>query len=305
MAPVRPALAAVFAAIGAGMPLWAQEAADVAYAGRVRALALDARCTLFADDVRIALEAGAALARNTLLRAGWSDSGVRRATLGAAAQTEGLPCNGPDAAAIVDQVEAGYEGWSRLSAMAFPGDQRTWNAARSADGEAWLLFQNVADGPDGAALLGLARKPDGAVLPALALPSELGARAARLNLRDLALSPTRVDPEVVRIVPPSGSHPLAPTAAPDLFTRAIWASDRTEHDAKSPYAEGFPDGVTLFWFPAGVAEDLAALDPREAAAIEIDLAPRGGAEDARRLYLEIGDFAPARLFSQAAPAPAF
>lgn len=306
MIPVRPILAAALAAILGGAPLWAQEAADVAYAGRVRALALDARCTLFeGDDVRIALEAGAALARNTLLRAGWSDSAVRRVTLGAAAPTEELPCNGPDAAAIVDQVEAGYQGWSRLSTMTFPGDQRTWNAARSADGEAWLLFQPVADGPSETALFGLARNGDGATLIALALPAELRARAARLNVRDATLAPTRVESEYVRIAPPSGSHPLASAAAPDVFTRAIWASERTEHDEKSAYAEGFSGGITVFWFPASAIEELVALDPRESVAIDLDLALRDGGEDARRLYLEVGDFAPARLFVRSAPAPAF
>jgi hypothetical protein len=301
----RPILAASLAALLGGAPLWAQEAADVAYAGRVRALALDARCTLLADDVRVALEAGAALARNTLLRAGWSDGAVRRATLGAAATTEGLPCNGPDAAAIVDQVETGYQGWSRLSAMTFPGDQRTWNAARSADGEGWLLFQPIADGPSETALFGLARNAEGAALIALALPAEIRARAARLNVRDAALAPTRVEPEYVRIAPPSGSHPLASAAAPDVFTRAIWASERTEHDDRSAYAEGFPDGVTVFWFPASATEELAVLDPRESVAIDLDLALRNGGEEARRLYLEIGDFAPAQLFVQSAPAPAF
>src|SRR5262249_12664995 len=81
--------AAARAALGAA-PAAAQATADEQYAGRVRALALGARCRLFSDEVNVALESGAALSRNALLRGGWSDAAVRRATVAAAGGTESL-----------------------------------------------------------------------------------------------------------------------------------------------------------------------------------------------------------------------
>src|SRR5262249_16279119 len=65
-------LAAAAGATLFGAPAAAQATADEQYAGRVRALALDARCRLFSDDVKIALESGAPLARSAVLPAGCS-----------------------------------------------------------------------------------------------------------------------------------------------------------------------------------------------------------------------------------------
>jgi hypothetical protein len=53
-----------------------------------------------------------------------------------------------------------------------------------------------------------------------------------------------------------------------------------------------------FRFPAEAAHSLAALDPREAVAVEFVFA--GDTDSVRRAYVEVGDFAPGRAFLQLA-----
>jgi hypothetical protein len=305
MDPARPLLFAavvVAASLACGARAAAQTSADAAFTARVRALALDERCDLFSDDVRLALDAGAAQSRNALLRAGWTDTVVLRAAVLAAADAEAASCAGSDAAAVVSNVTSAYEAWRQLKAMTFAGDHRTWAARRLDQGEGWLLAQNVADVRGGPAIFGVARKDDGEVRVALALPREMRPRAARLLVRDRAIASTRVESELVRLAGRGAIHPLAGAAAPDVFTRAIWGAERSNIDADSAYAKDVGGPAALLWFPESAIQALAELDPREAVAIEIDLAFRGE-ERTERLYVEIGDFAPAAMFTHALGQP--
>jgi hypothetical protein len=297
MIAARPLLlAAACASLALSERAEAQSTADVAFATRVRALALDERCALFSDDVRLALDAGAAQSRNALLRAGWSDAVVLRAALIAATDADALACQGVEAAGVSSEVTGAYQAWRQLRAMAFPGNHRTWNARRLDAGEGWLMVQNVASVRGGPILFGVARREDGEVRLALALPRDERPRAARALIRDRAIAPTRVENELARLAGRSDADPLGAAAAPDVFTRQIWAAERASVDADSEYAEGLDGAAALFWFPASSIEALADLDPREAIAIEVDLAARRGGERTDRLYVEIGDFAPAAMF---------
>jgi hypothetical protein len=186
--------------------------------------------------------------------------------------------------------------------MSFVGVQRTWTAERPYGAEAWLLHQKVAGADGAAALFGIARRSDGALRLALALPRDERPGAARMVLRDPEIAPSRLDPEMLRIVGVATDNPLAAATAPDVVARVVWAADRTDHDADTAFAQDFDSPVTMLWFPEELIADLAALDPREAAAIDVD---RAGAAS-NRLYVEVGDFAAAavlaRILDQASPA---
>jgi hypothetical protein len=306
MSRLRSAALASAAAVLLAAPSHAQAAADEAYLGRMTAVALDERCALFPPEVREALDAGAALVRNALLRAGWSERTLQRVDGLARSDAEPLACVGPEAVQIATDVNNGYDGWRGLREMAFAGDQRTWTAKRPATPEAWLLIQTVAAPNSGPAKFGIARRADGTLQLALALPSDARPGAARLLLRDPALAPMRLEAEMIRIVGVADRHPLAAAAAPDVFTRAVWAADRSDHDKASPYAEEFGGSVAMLWFPARLTQDLAALDPREVVAIDVDRAGGDPSSSQERFYVEVGDFAPAavlaRILDQASPA---
>jgi hypothetical protein len=62
---------------------------------------------------------------------------------------------------------------------------------------------------------------------------------------------------------------------------------------------GDPAGGWAFRFPAEATEALAALDPREAVAVEFLFTGPDG-EAVRTAYVEVGDFAAARAFQQVA-----
>jgi hypothetical protein len=57
--------------------------------------------------------------------------------------------------------------------------------------------------------------------------------------------------------------------------------------------------ATAFRFPAGAADAMAALDPREAVTVEFLYAGRNG-DVIRRTFIEVGDFAAGRAFLAAA-----
>lgn len=293
---MRRLATALLTAACVAAPSNAQASADALFADRMTAAALNERCLLFTPPVTRALGAGAALARNALMRGGWSDGAIARAARSASAAAAALPCDGEAAGQISQVVNAGYDGWRQLQGMSFAGDRRTWTAERPRGNEAWLLHQSVTDTDGEPARFGIARQADGSLRLALALSADARPGAARVLIRDAALAPSRLEPEMIRIAGTSGAHPLAADAVPDVFARAVWAADRSVHDEDSPYARGFDGGVAMLWFPEELITDLAALDPRETAVMDIDSAG-GLAGRAKRLYLEIGDFAPAAVLA--------
>lgn len=293
-----PLAAALTAAIAAAAGARAQDAADVLYAERAKASALNVRCGLFDDGAALAIAGGQILTRNALLRAGWTLGDLARLDAYAAGEAEALDCASPGASEIAGRVVGAYQAWRRLPAMTFAGDHRTWSATRTIGGDyaAWLVRQNVAEGADARALFGLARDEEGRVRLALALPAGAPVRAAHLHMRDFALSRGPVSAEYRRFTTTDTSHPLAAVAPPDAFTTNVWGSGRQTVAAGEPLAEGFDAGAILIWYPVEAGATLAALDPRESAYLELELAPRGEPERRERLYVEIGDFAVARLF---------
>jgi len=272
--------------------------ADQAYVERTQAIALDERCGLFDMGPRLTLEGGAVLAHNALLRADWPLDTIRQLHDYGTAQAADMECASEAASTIAGQVINAYQAWRHLPSMVFPGDQRIWTARRTLGGDyaAWLVEQNVAGSAQSHAIFGLARNEDGEILPALALPGASGVRAAHLHMRDFEIAPTRVGAELRRLAVTDDATPLSAAAPPDVFTKRTWASGRQRIAEGELLAADFEEDVVIIWYPASLAEDLIALDPREVAFIDVEYAPRGGVERTERLYIEIGDFIVARYF---------
>ncbi len=252
---------------------------EVAFAERTALLGADRACGLFAPPMRAALEAAAWQARGVLLRSGWSE--VRADTLGAGARAEGArrPCADPVLARAAEGARAGFSGWSRLMAMRFPGGERAWAARRTQDPERFYLRQDIP-GPRAAAF-GV-REDGSRAAVTLRLPlaaGEAAPAAARLYYRDRARAPRSAAD-----LPGRTRTGLPALAASRASASVVFAQGRRlETVEKMRFA--------LFTFPDATLAALAALDPREAAEIEIDAV--GGPV---RLYLEVGDLAAARAF---------
>ncbi|MGD2132998.1 MAG: hypothetical protein PVI23_09405 [Maricaulaceae bacterium] len=279
--------------------------ADGALAERAGALALDDRCAVLTPEQRAALRSGIALARNSLLRGGWGELNVANMRFAAEAQAAALPCEAEDAAEIFAGVTSGFEGWSRLPAMVYPGDHRSWSARRPTVDRGWSLIQDISRRDDERAWFGLAVGPDGVGRPALALAGDARAGVVRLRMRDFTLSETMIDPEIRRFAAgASDLHPLAAAAAPEVYTRVVWAYQRNQYPRDDWYADGFGGEVEVFWFSEDLIGEIARLDPREALRIEVQYGPRSAEPGPVDYFVEIGDFTPAYFFLSA-KSPAF
>jgi hypothetical protein len=120
--------------------------------------------------------------------------------------------------------------------------------------------------------------------------------AARLVVRDPALtSGPFLNGQAVNT---GGRIPLPARLPPRSAVRAFNA------EARSPSGRDLaPIGAAQAWafrFPAEATAALAALDPRESAAVEFVFAGRGG-DQVRTAYVEVGDFAAGQAFLATAP----
>lgn len=289
-AVVQVVLATVLAASAAH----AATALDLYYE-RATMSAADGACRLFTPDVAGALAAAKAQARGAALRAGATAGEL--AEIEARANIAGAGCRTPALAAAAERVRAAFEGYARLDQLTFPGDVSTWTAVRPAPGapDGWRVSQHDRFGWD-ELVFGLAAHGDARPLMAVAAFAD-GAQpyGARLVMRDAtATDGPYLD---VRKADISGKLPLDARIAPRTAARVFTA------EAMSPAgADLAPHGAA--WavrFPSAATDALAALDPREAVAVEF-LFAGDGPEAVRTAYVEVGDFAAARAF-QAMPRP--
>jgi len=267
------------------------QGADLFYERAVMQAA-DERCGLFSPEVGQALASATAQARGAALRAGMSPASLRQTQRAAQAKAAGLDCAAPALAAEAGRLREAFAGFVRVGRLSYPGDVAGWQADRWSRASAWRLKQQVRFGAD-TLTFGLAGREDAQALVAVARFAD-GAKpyGARLILRDTARTS---GPYLDRwIGGPTAGLPLSRRLPPAPGLAVYMAEFRAPAGADL-LAAGERQGWA-FRFPAAAARALAALDPREAVAVEF-LFP---GDAARRAYVEVGDFAAGEAFLQAA-----
>lgn len=252
--------------------------------------AAHARCGLFDPQVAAALAAGQAQARGQALRAGASDAQVAAAEAEARRRAAAQPCSAPDIRAAAGRVRSAYEAYARLDRMTYPGELSAWRADRGSSARPrWRLAQSaaIAGRP---AVFGLAGRDGAEALLAVAeFPGGRRPYAARLVMRDVRRTSGPVlDRRGARAGAPLPLSRRLP-AGPALKS---FSAEARESAPKALAPSGMKHGWA-FRFPAEAAGTLAALDPREAVAVEFLFA---GSPETMRAYLEVGDFAAGRQF---------
>ena len=287
---------AAAAAFSAASAVLAQSAAQLFYERTVMTAA-DSRCRLFDRPTASALQAGAAQARGAALRAGSTAKALREIQTRAQTKAASVPCASPDIVLAANRVRTGFAGYARLQKMDYPGDTAGWAADRAVSVKVnmWGLSQQVRFGYDRMTFgiwSGPAQAP--ALTAVVTFADGAVPYAARLVLRDA----NRAGEAYLdrRAADSRGRIPLASRMPPNAATTAFSAQAR---DAAP--RDLLPEGVRSGWsfrFPTAASDALAALDPREAAAVEFLFAGRAG-DTVRRAYVEVGDFAAGRAFLRA------
>jgi len=273
-------------------PARADSALELYYERAVMSAA-GARCNLFAPDLAAALAIAQIQARNTALRAGTVstdlDSALARANMRAATAA----CQGADVQTAARRVRQAFKAYAGLSAMTFPGETGDWRAVRTQTvvNSAWRLSQGARVGQD-RMVFGLAgRNGQEFVTAVAAFADGQTPYAARLVLRDPARAPT---PYIANLG--ISSAPLYARLPPASGARVILA-DAREPAELTLLPTGAPE-ATAFRFPAASAAAVAALDPREAIAVDFVFAGPSG-ERVRRAFFEVGDFSAGLAFLRA------
>lgn len=196
-------------------------------------------------------------------------------------------CGSTELRTAAGRVQAGFEGYRRLTRLDLPGDVAGWSAVKAtpAKGQAWRLSQPVRFGAD-RMVFGVYSGEGGGLGAAAVFPDGARPYAARLVLRD----PARAPAPYLKGWTPGARPPLTVRTPPPAVARAFLAESRTSAafaPSKAP--------ALLFRFPAAATGALAGLDPREAVTVEFLFAGRGG-EQVRRAHVELGDFAAGLAF---------
>ncbi|MHA6289219.1 hypothetical protein [Maricaulis sp. CAU 1757] len=265
--------------------------AEAVFGERELALNLDARCNLFSEAERKALDASRLQARGTLLRGGTSTATLEAKTTAIRDQAARLDCQAPVVADMADRVGSAYAAWMLIQSAEFPGDTFGWNATRFAypGVESWALYQDTGSLRVGMSVL------DERMRLTLALPdAEPRATAAVLVLRDLDRAPDLYDPTVGGIFAGPADAQWARWTPPAYAKTLNWARGRGDR-ASVTALTGDADG-SVFYFSESAAEALALRDPREAARIEL-LDRRG--EVIAVHHFEVGDFGAGLAFLEA------
>jgi hypothetical protein len=255
--------------------------------------AADSRCDLFAPELGQALAAAAAQAKGAALRAGTSADALAAAERAAQAKAASIACDSAAMSTAAGRVKRAFAGYARMSRVTYPGDLADWQADRWGGRESrWRLRQETVFGADRMSF-GLAGRGGADALVAVGRFAD-GASpyGARLVLRDAARS---AGPYLDRRgAGPTTSLPLERRMPPPTATVSLLAEAR-EPAGRELLARGEGPGWA-FRFPTRAARALAALDPREAVAVEF-LFP---GDRVRRAYVEVGDFAAGQAFLQVA-----
>jgi hypothetical protein len=255
--------------------------------------AADERCGLFAPEISAALAAAQVQAHGAALRAGTSLESLRSVELRARNRAAATDCASPDLALAAGRVRTGFAGYSRLQRIDYPGEIAGWRADRTGVGAIrWRLVQEARFGAD-RMTFGLAgREMPGALVAVAQFADGQTPYAARLLMRDDEHSEA---PYFDRLGGLVQGLPLDRRLPPRSALRTYAAAARSPagpdllpKEARSGWA---------FRFPAEASRRLAALDPREAVAVEF-LFP---GDVTRRAYVEVGDFAAGRAFLKLTP----
>ncbi len=285
-------------ALAAG-PLAANAAAIDLYYERAVMVTADQRCHLFSPELAAALASAEAQAHGAALRAGARDAALDQTLERAQSRVGAVACNSPDIATAAGRVRAAFDGYSKLTSMSFPGDTADWQAARASPRRhtVWKLSQTTRFGA-ASAILGLAGRDGPSVLLAVAsFPGGAPPYTARLVMRDRDLAP---EPFLNAIqTRPGATTPLAARMPPRAAVATFLPDVRSGVDQLlMPTGADARTGVA-FRFPRAAADSLAALDPREAVAVDFVFAGDAG-DVVRTAYFEVGDFAAGRAFLTAA-----
>ena len=246
--------------------------------------AANARCGLFAPDVAAGLAAGAAQARGAVLRAGTDTRAIQALEQRARIEAARIDCRDPRLTGAAARVRDAFSVYARMARITYPGQVADWRADRG-EGRAarWRLAQTSRFGAD-RMTFGLAGREGVSALVAVTTFADGAAPfSARLILRD----PGRTNGPYLSLGTGGAlSGKLPPRSATKGFlaeARSPASADLLPRDVKTGWA---------FRFPAAAERELAALDPREAVAVEF-LFP---GEQVRTAYLEVGDFAAGQAF---------
>lgn len=239
-------------------------------------LAADARCGLFAAPVRAALTSATLQARGAQLRGGATAVQANETARRARARAAATACDHPELRMVARRVGDAFNGWAGLRRMAFPGLTGAWQADRTAfEGPRWRLSQGGIVGAS-PVVIGRVQGLSGLTV-AVSFVGKPRPTGARIVMRDAARFPN----------PWIGSRP---TLAPEPQRAAVWAG-ATDAADKALFPGGRRRGET-WTFSDQAAARLAALDPREAFAVEFVF--RDGSVATARF--EVGDLAAADAF---------
>jgi hypothetical protein len=256
-------------------------------------IAADERCGLFTPEISAALAAARVQAHDAALRAGISPDSLKSVERRARDRAAGTDCASPDLALAAGRVRSGFAGFSRLQRIDYPGEVAGWRADRTGVGAIrWRLAQEARFGAD-RMTFGLAgREPQGVLVAVAQFADGQAPYAARVLMRDDERSET---PYFDRLGGQVQGLPLDRRVPPRAALRSYAA------EARSPAGPDLlPKDARAGWafrFPAEASRRLAALDPREAIAVEF-LFP---GDVSRRAYVEVGDFAAGRAFLNVTP----
>ena len=259
------------------------------YFERTAMAAADLRCGLFTPEMRAALAMATAQARGAALRDGvparaLGEGGIRARALGGR-----VDCGSSELAQTAGDIRHAFDGFTRMLRLTYPGDVASWHADRAPSEEArWRLAQDVAAGPD-RLRFGLAgREAPGRLMAVASFADGRAPYAARLLVRDLRRSP---EPHLARMSSgPTRSLPLD-RRTPSPSALSLHGAEARSRVGRDLLPKDRKTGWAFRCSPAAAAA-LAALDPREAVILEFLFAEG----EARRAYVEVGDFAAGQAF---------
>ncbi|MDH4385991.1 MAG: hypothetical protein QE280_11175 [Caulobacter sp.] len=255
--------------------------------------AANGRCRLFTPQIAAALDASRIQARGAALRSGARSDDLREVERRARSRADTVDCSSKDMSTAADRVRKGFEGYTRMIKMIYPGDVAGWTADRSVsrDGIRWMLLQTGAFGWD-RLRFGLTGQHGEPSLTAVGIFAD-GAKpyAARLVIRDLQRTSGPYLDHRSRGV--GGKLSLPSRVPPRSATRVFTAEARATAEPMLLFGES--RGGWRFRFSPAAGRAMAELDPREAVVVEFLFDGQGGG-GVRQAYVEVGDFAAGRAF---------
>lgn len=273
--------------LAAALAVWPAHASPLLYE-RTLVLTAGVRCGLLDGAAAAALAAGQAQARREAARSGVPAVELAALEVRARQAAAAMACGAPELRAAAMRVREAHAHYARVERMTYRGEIAAWQADRGSSARPrWRLAQaaqvegrpmsfGLAGGEAGEALIAVAEFPKGRAPYAARLVMRDPRRSARPYLDARGVAPGAALP-LARRLPPASALRHFPAAS-----RAAAETSLVPKGARSALA---------FRFPSEAVAALAALDAREAAAVEFLFSDR-----TVRVPLEVGDFAAAYDF---------